>query len=61
MEESIKIIGKRKPCKGGLEATDNLLKLVLEIRGKKPFIPKGFYRFKTFKEKEEWTRKILAR
>ena len=61
MNKKIKILGKRKPSSGGLQATDNLLKLVIKLRGNKRFVPKGLYRFKTFKEKEEWEKKIITR
>ena len=56
-----KIIGKRKQSSGGLLATDNLLKLVIALRGNKPFCPRGVYKFKSFEEKEAWSRKMQAR
>jgi len=45
--DNIKIIGKRKRSSGGLVNTNNLLKLVIELRGNKPFYPKGLYRVST--------------
>ena len=57
----IKILGKRKPCSGGLVKANNLFKLALGLRGNKPFCPKGIHRFKSYEEKEEWTRKMNAR
>ena len=58
MNKKIKILGKRKPSSGGLQATDNLLKLVIKLRGNKRFVPKGLQRLKTFKEKEECINKL---
>jgi len=57
----IKIVGTRTPSTGGLEAADAFLKLVIELRGDKPFIPRGVYRFKTHEEKDAWTLKMLTR
>ena len=56
--DSIKVIGKRKRSTG-LIATNNLLKLVIALRGNKPFHPKGVYRFKSYKDLEKWTKKIV--
>ncbi len=58
---NIKIAGKRKPPQGGLEAANNLLKLAIDLRGDKPFIPKGVYRFKTHEEKDKWILKMMTR
>ena len=55
--DNIKTIGKRKKSLGGLVNTNNLLKLVIELLGNKPFYPKGLYRFRSYEEKEEWTKK----
>ncbi len=59
--KKIKQLGARKPSSGGLVKANNLLKLVLRLRGNKPFHPKGIFRFKSYEEKEEWTRKMNAR
>lgn len=37
-------MGKRKP-RTDWEAADRLLKLVVELRGNKPFVRRGVYRF----------------
>ncbi len=58
---NIKIAGKRKPSQEGLEAANNLLKLAIDLRGDKPFIPKGVYRFKTHEEKDKWILKMMTR
>jgi len=57
----MKIIGRRKSNAGGLEAANNFLKLVIDLRGDKPFIPRGVYRFHSHEEKDAWTLKMLTR
>ena len=59
--DNIKTRGKRKKSSGGLVNTNNLLKLVIALRGNKPFYPKGIYRFRSYEEKEEWTKKMMSR
>ncbi len=57
-----KVAGKRSFSRGsGVEANDGFLRLVLSLRGNKPFIPKGVYRFKTFQESDTWMIKMMAR
>jgi hypothetical protein len=58
---TVKVIGKRKKTQSGLLAVNNLLKLVIQLRGNRPFIPKGLYRFKSFEESQEWTLKMMTR
>ncbi len=60
-ELKIKIVGKRLPCSGGLQKTNALLKLAIRLRGNRPFIPKGVWRFKTHEELDAWTLKMLSR
>lgn len=57
----MKVIGRRTRSATGLEAADGLLRLVVELRGKKPFIPKGVHRFKSHEEQDAWTLKMLTR
>ena len=57
----MKVVGKRKPSAGGLEAADKLLKLAIELRGDKPFFPKGVYKFRSFEEKEAWEWEMRTR
>lgn len=57
----MKILGRRKPSSGGLQAAAPLLDLVIRLRGSKPFIPKGVHRFKTFEESEAWSIRMMAR
>lgn len=45
----------------GLKDLAVLQRLMVKLRGNRPFIPKGVYRFKTFEEAEEWTIKMLSR
>ena len=60
-KDEMKIIGRRKSNTGGLEAANSFLKLVIELRGGKPFIPRGVYRFHSHEEKDAWTLKMLTR
>ena len=57
----MKIVGKRKPATGNLKSADKLQKLAIALRGKKPFHPKGVYRFTSYEELEAWNLKILRR
>ena len=61
MKGDRKIIGKRKPSSGGLQAANPFLKAVIAVRGDRPFIPRGVYRFHTHEEKDELTLKMLTR
>lgn len=56
-----KTIGRRGASKGGLQAANGFLKLVISLRGGKPFIPRGVYRFSSHEEKDAWTLKMLTR
>lgn len=60
IELPMKIAGRRRWGQG-LAATAPLLRLSLQLRGDKPFLPKGVYRFSSFEESEEWTLKMLTR
>lgn len=60
--KSIKIVGHRRSTARGaiaFERVEGFLKLLLELRKGKSYIPKGVYRFKTFEEKEQWRMKML--
>jgi hypothetical protein len=48
----MKTVGKRIPAKG-IEASAAFLQLVVDLRGNKPFVPKGVYRYKTFEEAQK--------
>jgi hypothetical protein len=60
VELPMKVLGRRRWAQG-LAATAPLLRLVLQLRGNKPFLPKGVHRFRSFEESEEWTLKMLTR
>ena len=57
----MKVVGRRAPSRGGLAAAAPLLDLVLELRGDKPFLPRGVYRFNSFEESHEWSMKMMTR
>ena len=38
-----------------------MLKLVIALRGNKPYMPRGVYRFHTHEEADAWTLKMLTR
>jgi hypothetical protein len=57
----MRVVGRRRPPSGGLVAGDNLLKLLRELRGNRPFVPRGVYRFKTHQEADEWQMRMLTR
>ena len=60
MVEQIKIIGHRRPARG-FEQAASFLDTVIALRGNRPFIPKGYYRFKTFEEAQDWSIRMMAR
>lgn len=61
LDESIKVIGRRRPGKGGLDSASGFVKLVIAFRNGKRFIPRGVYRFRSHEEKDAWTLKMLTR
>ena len=59
---SQKVVGKRRfGCGSSLEASDGFFRLVSSLRGNKPFVPRGVYRFKTFEESDAWLIRMMAR
>ncbi len=60
-ELKMKIVGRRTKTKTGLEAVDALQRLMIALRGDKPFIPRGVHKFKTFEEAQEWSLKMMTR
>ena len=60
-QPGMKVIGRPKKMREGLEAMNGLLELAIELRGNKPFAPRGIYRFKSYEEAEEWRMKMLTR
>ena len=59
-ELPMKVLGRRRWGRG-IVASAPLLRLALELRGGKPFVPKGVYRFRTFEEGDEWLLTMLTR
>jgi hypothetical protein len=59
-EDGVKVVGRRTTARG-LVATAPLLRLAVDLRGSKPFLPRGVHRFRSFEESEEWTLRMLAR
>ena len=57
----MKVVGRRRLTRGGLDAANGFLKLVIALRQGKPFVPRGVYRFRSHEEKDEWTLKMLTR
>jgi hypothetical protein len=57
----IKVVGKREKGRTNLRSVDSFLQLVVQLRGKKPFVPKGVYRFSSFEESQQWSLKMMAR
>jgi hypothetical protein len=60
VERPMKVVGRRR-WGTGLAATAPLLRLNLRLRGDKPFLPRGVYRFRSFEESEEWILRMLTR
>ena len=58
---TIKILGRRAPPRGGILAAAAFLDLVIRLRGRRPFIPKGLHRFRTFEESQTWSIQMMAR
>lgn len=56
----MKTVG-RKPAEGGLEAASGFLEMIIALRGDKPFLPKGVYRFKSFEEADQWSLEMMTR
>ena len=59
-DKRVKIVGRRRLGRG-LSVAAPLLRLVVELRGRKPFLPRGIHRFRSFEESEEWTLRMLTR
>jgi len=55
-----KVVGRRRWGKG-LVSTAPLLRLAFDLRGRKPFLPRGVYRFRSFEESDEWILRMLTR
>ena len=60
-EPTMKVVGRQGRARGGLIAVAGFLELVVALRGKKPFIPKGVHRFKSFEEAHAWNLRMMTR
>ena len=60
-ERPTKTVGRRRPYSGGLAGLQGFFELCSRVRGDRPFLPKGVFRFKTHEEADEWTLKMLTR
>jgi hypothetical protein len=60
VELPTKVVGRRQ-WGTGLAATASLLRLAVRLRGDKPFVPRGVYRFRSFEESDEWILRMLTR
>ena len=60
-EEKIRTVGRRRGGRADFHHVDEFLRLVLRLRGNKPFFPKGVFRFESFEESFRWSMKMMAR
>ena len=60
-ELPMKVVGRKGKPKVNLETANEFLKLMRTLRGDRPFIPKGVWRFKTFEEADAWTLRMITR
>jgi len=60
-ELPMKVVGRKGKAKADVLAIDGMQRLANNLRGNKPFIPKGVWRFKTFEEADVWTLKVRTR
>lgn len=56
-----KTYGKRRRGKATLQEADAFLRLVIVLRGNKPFLPRGVHRFTSFEESFRWSMRMMAR
>jgi hypothetical protein len=55
-----KVVGRRKAV-AGFAGAETLLRLAVELRGGRPFVPKGVHRFATFEESDAWLIRMMTR
>jgi len=58
--QEMKVVGSRRSG-GGLVKAAPFLRLIVSLRGSKPFLPKGVHRFSSFEESQQWSIKMMAR
>lgn len=57
----MRVVGRRGEPKATPENMAALQQLLLDMRGKRPFLPRGVYRFKTHEEADAWQMEMLTR
>jgi len=57
----MKVVGRTGSPKVNVETANDFLKLVAAVRGNRPFMPKGVWRFKTFEEADAWKLQMITR
>jgi len=57
----MKIVGRQGKPKADVVAIDGMQRAANVLRQGKPFMPKGVFRFKSYKEADEWKLKMLTR
>jgi hypothetical protein len=60
-ELPIKVVGRKGEPKVNLETANGFPHLMKTLRGSRPFIPKGVWKFKTCEEADAWTLQMITR
>jgi hypothetical protein len=59
--KELKIVGRQGNYCYDLESGKDFLQLVIDLRGNRPFLPKGVHRFKSFEESNLWSIQMMTR
>jgi hypothetical protein len=57
----MKVIGRKGKPRIDVTTIDSLQRLANELRKGRPFMPKGFWRFRSHEEADSWKLKMLTR
>lgn len=60
-EYPMKVVGRKGQPKVNVKTANGFLKLVAAVRGNRPYMPKGVWRFKTFEEADAWKLQMITR
>ena len=60
-EYPMKVVGRKGQPKVNVETANGFLKMVATVRGNRPYMPKGVWRFKTFEEADAWKLEMITR
>ncbi len=60
-ELPMKVVGRKGKPEVNLETANAFLHLMKTLRGNRPFIPKGAWKFKTLEEADAWTLEMTTR